>query len=57
MSETNFRLHTDYREYPVKEMKIRANDFYTDLKRRRSIRQFSDRAVSSDIIENCIRSA
>jgi nitroreductase len=57
MPEKIFKALTEYREYPLKEMKIRARDFYSDMKRRRSVRHFSDRAVSPDIIENCIRTA
>ncbi len=46
MTEKNFRPLKEYREYPLMEMKIRATEFYSDMKRRRSIRQFSDRAVT-----------
>jgi nitroreductase len=57
MPEKNFRPLKEYREYPSKEMNIRANEFYNEMKRRRSIRQFSNRHVNRDIIENCIRTA
>jgi nitroreductase len=57
MSEKNFRLLTEFREYPVKEMKTRAIDFYSDMKRRRSVRRFSERSVPREIIENCLRAA
>ena len=57
MPEKNFRLFEEYREYPSKEMNIRATEFYNEMKRRRSIRQFSDRQVNRDVIENCIRTA
>lgn len=49
--------HDQYREYPVKEMKQRANSFYLEMKRRRTVRDFSPRPVPREIIENCIRSA
>jgi len=38
-------------------MKKRALEFYTDLKRRRTIREFSERPVPKEIIENCIMAA
>jgi len=46
-----------YHEYDSKTMKKRARDFYLDMARRRSVRQFSDRPVPLEIIENCIRAA
>ncbi len=38
-------------------MKTRAAKFYAAVKRRRTIRDFSDRPVPREIIENCLRSA
>ena len=49
--------HDQYREYPEKEMKQRASSFYLEMKRRRTVRDFSPRPVPREIIENCIRSA
>lgn len=46
-----------YREYPVAEMEQRAAGFYADVRRRRSVRHFSDRHVPRSIIENCLRAA
>ena len=46
-----------YREYPVEEMRQRINDFYADIDRRRSVRDFSDRPVPRDIIETALRAA
>ena len=57
MPEKNFRPLEEYREYSLQEMKIRASEFYSEMKRRRSVRQFSERSISRDIIENCIRAA
>ncbi len=48
---------SEYREYPVEEMKQRAADFYADIQRRRTVRDFSDRPVPREIIENCLRAA
>lgn len=47
----------DYIEYPVEEMLARSKQFYTDIKRRHTIRSFSDRPVPKEIIENCIKAA
>ena len=38
-------------------MLSRSEQFYTDIKRRHSIRKFSDRAVDQAIIENCLKAA
>ncbi len=47
----------DYIEYTADEMISRSNDFYSFIKRRRTVRDFSDRSVSLEIIKNCILSA
>ena len=57
MPKKNFLPLSCYREYPVEEMKQRASEFYTDMKRRRTVRQFSDRPVPRDIIEDCVCTA
>jgi len=57
MSTSNFVPHKDYKEYPVEEMKQRAEDFYNDLSRRRTVRDFSSRPVPREIIEKCILAA
>ncbi len=46
-----------YREYPVDEMAERAAGFYAEVKRRRTVREFSDRPVPLEVIENCLRAA
>lgn len=48
---------TDYVEYPTEEMLARSEAFYTDIKRRHSIRKFSNRPVPQEIIANCIKAA
>jgi nitroreductase len=55
MSE--FRPLTEYRMYPEAEMVQRSRDFYEEMRRRRSVRMFSDKPVPREIIENCIRTA
>lgn len=47
----------DYIEYPPEEMLARSEAYYQDIKRRHSIRKFSDRPVDRKIIENCLKAA
>ena len=46
-----------YREYPIEEMRERLKDFYEDIDRRRTVREFSDRPVPRDIIEMALKAA
>jgi nitroreductase len=46
-----------YREIPIEEMRARLEDFYTDMNRRRTVREFSDRHVPRDIIETALKVA
>jgi nitroreductase len=57
MKKSDFRPLDAYREYPVEEMRRRAASFYEDLRRRRTVRDFSDRPVPRDVIERCIQTA
>lgn len=57
MPELIFTPLADYQEYSVDVMKQRAAEFYADIRRRRTVRDFSDRAVPRQIIEDCIRAA
>ena len=47
----------DYHEYPQEEMIQRSADFYDEIRKRRSVRQFSSRSVPEEIIANCIQAA
>jgi iodotyrosine deiodinase len=47
----------DFREYPVEDMRARAQAFHEDLRRRHTVREFSSRPVPRDIIETCLRAA
>jgi len=47
----------DYREYPRDEMLRRARDFAELMQRRRTVRDFSDRPVPRELIEQCLRAA
>ena len=53
----NFIPLPDYREYTPKEMKKRAEEFYQDIKRRRTVRDFSDRPVPIEVIKESIKAA
>jgi nitroreductase len=48
---------SSYREYSVEEMLRRAAEFYADIRRRRTVREYSDRAVPREVIEHCLRAA
>lgn len=47
----------EYREYPVEEMRARAAQFAAELSRRRTVRDYSDRPVPRELIEDCLRAA
>lgn len=47
----------DYIEYDEGEMRTRAAEFLADIRRRHTVRDFSDRPVPQEIIEDCIRAA
>ena len=48
---------TDYQEFSPDEMLARAQAFYASCQRRHTIRSFSAKPVSKELIETCIRSA
>jgi iodotyrosine deiodinase len=52
-----FTALADYQEYPVPEMTRRAAGFYADIRRRRTVRDFSTRHVPREIVEDCLRAA
>ena len=47
----------DWVEYPEPEMRERADAYFDNIRRRHSVRAFSDRPVAQAIIETCIRAA
>jgi iodotyrosine deiodinase len=48
---------TTYQSYPVAEMQARATAFYDEMRRRRTVRDFSDRPVPRMVLEACLRTA
>ncbi|HCV21140.1 MAG TPA: nitroreductase family protein [Gammaproteobacteria bacterium] len=46
-----------YPRYPQEQMRARARDFWHQLDRRRTVRDFSDKDVPRQVIEDCIRTA
>ncbi len=53
----NFIPLPDYKKYSETEMISRSLSFYYEIKRRRTVREFSDKKVPKEIIENCIKAA
>jgi len=47
----------EFHEYPVEEMRARLDEFYADLSRRRTVREFADRPVPRDLIETALAAA
>ncbi len=54
MDKKPFVPLVDYREYPEAEMMQRAREFHAELKRRRTVRDFSSRPVPRAVIESCL---
>ncbi len=52
-----FELLSTFREYPPEEMLRRALEFYDDIKKRRTVREFSYRPVDEDVIRACLLAA
>lgn len=48
---------TTYREYPVQEMVARSATFAAEMRRRRTVRQFSDRPVPEQVVRHCLEAA
>jgi len=46
-----------FKQYPDEEMIIRSEDFYKFLKRRRTVRDFSDKPIPKEVMENCLLAA
>ena len=46
-----------FRELSLKEMRVAARQFLQTMRRRRTVREFADRAVPRDAIEDCLLAA
>ena len=57
MSDSQYVPLEDFQEYPPAEMIERAETYYNMIKRRRSVRDFSDRDVPQEVIDACLLSA
>jgi iodotyrosine deiodinase len=57
MSRATFAPLSSYRELPVDEMRRAADAFLETMRRRRTVRDFSDRPVPRDVIERCLLAA
>ena len=57
MPKASFVPLSSYRELPVAEMRSAALGFLETMRRRRTVRDFSDRPVPRDVIESCLLAA
>ena len=57
MNASEFLPLNQYREYEPDVMRQRAIDYYQDLSRRRSVREFSEKPIPKDVIEYCLKAA
>jgi iodotyrosine deiodinase len=57
MIKSSFIPFNNYLSYPEDEMTQRSRDFYELVNKRRTIRNFSDKKVPREIIENCVKAA
>ncbi len=54
---THTSIPLDFKEYPPADMRARAIAFQEEMNRRRTVRDFSPRAVPRAIVEACLRTA
>lgn len=57
MTRARFVPLEGYREIPEDDMRAAAHEFLGSMRRRRTVRDFSDRPVPRDIIEDCLLAA
>lgn len=57
MPAKKFIAYKSPSNYSGQEMIDKSNEFYQFIKKRRTIRDFSDKPVPREVIENCIKSA
>ena len=56
-TKAGFSSLPEREKIPTSEMKTRAREFLEELKSRRTVRDFSDRPVPREVIENCLLAA
>lgn len=56
MNESTF-VPLNFSELSEKEMKKRAQEFYDEIRQRRTVRDFSDKPVPLEVIEKCLLAA
>lgn len=57
MSNPKFIPYTDFEHLKEEEMIKRSKEFYNKIKKRRTIRHFSNKKIPIDVIKNCLLSA
>ena len=57
MNENNFIPLNQYKRLSESEMSNNSKAFYEEIRKRRTVREFSDQNVPREIIENCIKAA
>ena len=57
MAKPTWNSLSQYRAFPVEEMQRRAREFHEHLKTRRTVREYSEREVPREIIEECLLTA
>lgn len=57
MDEPRFERLEGWQERTPDDMRRRAREFFEQMNRRRSVRQFSDRPIPDGVIEDCLRTA
>jgi iodotyrosine deiodinase len=57
MAKPTFVPLSTYEELPLDEMRKRSTEFQRRLARRRTVREFSDRPVPREVIEQCLMAA
>ena len=57
MKDTPPFVPLDFIEYPAKQMQQQAEDFYLNIKRRRTVREFSERPIPEGVLEHAILAA
>jgi len=57
MTKYPFIPHPTWQEIPPGEMIRRSAEFFAAVKQRRTVREFSDRPVPAEVIENALRAA